>query len=150
MIASDLSDALNAVAATVAAVSVLTGVLVVGKRLRHISADVKGVKLQVDTELPDVKKVLTEQVAKPLKEVNTAVNHRAPHEPTLVERVTALERLPEQLNELRDQQTKTAEKVEDLWKSFDQFAKATTELQSELIRVVGVEVTHLKTTRERT
>lgn len=145
MTASDLSDDLNAIAVLIGAIAVLVAVLGIGRRLHHISADVKGVKLQVDTELPEVKRVLGEEVAKPLKDVNLAVNHRAPHEPTLVGRITALENLPGQLDHLREQQERTATAVHEIRVAFDEFARSTTALQGELIRVVGIEVSNLKT-----
>lgn len=145
MIASDLSDAISAFAVLVGAISALVAVLGVGRRLRHISADVKGVKLQIDTELPEVKRVVKEEVAKPLKAVNTAVNHRAPHEPTLVGRVAALESLPCQIEELRAQHAETATAVREIRSAFDAFAKSSNELQTELIRVVGIEVSNMKT-----
>lgn len=94
MIASDLSEGLNAAGWLVAALALLIGVVLNGRRLRHLSADVRGVKLSVDTGDPDkpLGKVVTEDIKPSLDDVSFSVNHKEPHELPLVKRVGVLER----------------------------------------------------------
>lgn len=95
MIASDLSEGLNAGGWFVAAVALLIGVVLNGRHLRHLSADVRGVKLSVDTGDPDkpLGKIVKEDIKPSLDDVSFSVNHKEPHhELPLVKRVGILER----------------------------------------------------------
>lgn len=92
--ASDLSEGLNAAGWLVAAISLLISVLLVGRRLRHLSADVRGVKVSVDTGDADkpLGKMVKEDIKPSLDDVSFSVNHKEPHELPLVKRVGVLER----------------------------------------------------------
>jgi hypothetical protein len=101
VLGTELSENLTSVSYVLFACGFLVFILVLGRRVSRLVLDVKGVKATVETELVEpVRDVQRKMVAVESKvaetaavteQINTAVNHRQPHEPTLVGRVTNLE-----------------------------------------------------------
>ena len=122
MLATELSDELWSIAAVVGSVAVLILCVVAGRHIKRMSIDMKGVKFTVDTELPQLKKTT--------EDISQSVNHRAPHEPTLVQRVVNVEA---GLKEMKRVQAVIRQTQDD-------HIKITKEWQDKLVEAIGVEV----------
>ena len=122
MIADAWPERLKAVAYLLGAVALV----VVAWRARRLVADVRGVKVTMDTDVVD--KIANverhaESNTRQLDEINTAVNRKAPHEPTMVKRLATVER-----------------RVVDLNTKFDRFTTDTKAWQNEVLRKIGIDV----------
>lgn len=95
--ASDQAEIIRAIALLVMAITgAVVGPMIV-IRAHRLSADMKGMKLSYDTQATVVASVGEEiktkisEVKEETSEINTAVNRKEAHEPTLVKRVAKLE-----------------------------------------------------------
>jgi uncharacterized protein YoxC len=126
MLVDITAERIQAVAALVFAIAVLVIGIVVASRSRRLVAEVRGMKLTMDTKLaPQLEDVQAKAVVNTvaIEQINSAVNHKLPHEPTMVRRLADVEA-----------------SVKRLDGKFDRFVTATGDWQDALVSKIGVDV----------
>lgn len=144
MIASQLSEELKAVAYIIGAIALLFSSVVVSRKLTHLQADVKGVKVSVDAEQPNsitskltaLTDTVTKEVKPALEHVGKSVNNVTAPELTLIGRVAQLEVGHKELAEqMRVGNTAIMRRLDGL----ERAARQQTEFQRTLINQIGIE-----------
>lgn len=125
MLATDLSDAVTSIAWLVLAISVLVLGPIAIRRFTRISAEMRGVKLTMDSVGKQVDTVVEQAVKSDavLASIDMSVNHKLPHEPTMVRRLATVE-----------------DHVKALTSKFDLYAREDVEWKRLLVGVIGVDV----------
>ena len=117
-----MADLLTAAAAVVFAVAGL----IVAIRSRHLQAEVRGVKLTMETQLVaplDEIKVCTAQI-------NKAVNQVGPGEPTMVQRLTDVE----------SSVGNVKAEISAVGRKFDRYAADDTAWRNRLVGLIGLDI----------
>lgn len=91
MLASQFSDNITALAILTGAIFLPIVGLAAILKMKTLSTEVKGVKVQMSSDVRSVQTQIQHEVTKPLNQINKAVNHTPVGELPLVQKVQQLE-----------------------------------------------------------